>query len=353
MATLSQHLLSRLFLFFLLGLVLYGCFLVFRPFLIEILVAAILVSIFYSPYEKLASWLGGRRNLASVIMCLVVALLVIIPLVNIIILAAQEARDGYDKIIQLVSDVKAGRIESMNQGGVIERFNLLGIDRNVLQNVALEFARRTKEWLVGGAASLIRGTTNFIISLLLILFTMFFFFVDGPRMLETLMRWTPLPNKYDKKIFQKFRDVSYSTVMSTFVTAIAQGVIGAIGFLVVGLPAFLPGIAIAFFSLLPYIGASLVWLPAVGYLLWVGKFWQAIFLLGWGALIVSWIDNFMRAYLIKGQAQVHPIFIIFSILGGISLFGFWGVVFGPLIIALAVTVLHIYELEYDHVLEHK
>jgi predicted PurR-regulated permease PerM len=71
----------------------------------------------------------------------------------------------------------------------------------------------------------------------------------------------------------------------------------------------------------------------------------------WGAAIVGVVDNLIRAYMIKGESSVHPIFIIFSILGGISLFGFWGVIFGPLIISIAVTILHIYELEYETVLE--
>jgi len=90
----------------------------------------------------------------------------------------------------------------------------------------------------------------------------------------------------------------------------------------------------------------LIWLPVGIYLLIAGQIWQGIFLLTWGGLIVSMIDNLIRAYIIKGKAQVHPIFIIFSILGGISLFGFWGIIFGPLIISLAATVMHIYETEY-------
>jgi len=101
-----------------------------------------------------------------------------------------------------------------------------------------------------------------------------------------------------------------------------------------------------FLSLLPYIGAGFVWFPAGIYLLFIGKIWQGVFLLIWGIFAVSMIDNVVRAYIIKGKAQIHPILIILSILGGISLFGFWGVFLGPLIISIAITVFHIYELEY-------
>ena len=121
--------------------------------------------------------------------------------------------------------------------------------------------------------------------------------------------------------------------------------------MIVGLPAFFPGLLMGFLALLPYIGTGFIWFPAGIYLLVIGKIWQGIFMLIWGFGVISTVDNAIRAYMIKGKAEVHPIFVIFSLLGGISLFGFWGILFGPLIISLAVTIMHIYELEYAEVLE--
>ncbi len=344
----AQPYLSRFFLFLILVFILYGCFLVFQPFLIEILVAAMLVSMFFPYYEKLTKKLKGRKHFASAIMCLIVALFIIIPLANIIGFAAQKSVDGYDRIATMSSRIN---LDNIDGNTILDRFNVLGLNREIFRDAIVELAKKTNDWIVGGAAALVKGTTSFIISLMLIIFTMFFFFVDGKKMLEKMMHLTPLPNKYDKKIFMKFRDVSYSTFVSTFVTAVAQGLIGAIGFMLVGLPAFLPGIAMAFLSLLPYIGAAFVWLPASIYLVVIGKVWAAAFLVLWGLTAIGLTDNLIRAYIIKGKAQVHPVFVIFSILGGITLFGFWGVIFGPIIISLAVTILHIYELEYGHVLD--
>jgi predicted PurR-regulated permease PerM len=107
----------------------------------------------------------------------------------------------------------------------------------------------------------------------------------------------------------------------------------------------------AVLALLPYVGTALVWVPIGIYLLAVGQVWQGIFLLLWGLLVISTIDNLLRPFLMKGKTEVHPIFIFFSILGGIALFGFWGIIFGPLIIAVAVTLLDIYEEEFKEVLE--
>jgi len=344
----DKNFISRIFLIFLIIAIIIACYLIFKPFLVEIIAAAILVSIFYAPYRWLVEKFRGRRNLAALIMCILIAALIIIPLANFMVYAAQKSVDAYSETIKRVDTESLGAIIN---DGVLEKVNYLGIDQESLKGFIIEMAKKLKDWLVSGGTNFIKGTTNFIISFILIIFTMFFFFVDGSKMVEKLMYWTPLSNKYDKRIFQKFRDVSRSIVLSTFVTAIAQGLIGALGFIIVGVPAFFAGVAMGFLSLVPYIGAAFIWFPVGIYLLLVGEIWQGIFLLVWGGAIVSTVDNLIKAYLIKGKAHVHPIFIIFSILGGIALFGFWGIIFGPLIISLAVTVLHIYELEYESVLE--
>ncbi len=343
---------NRVFLVFLIVAIGTVCYLIFEPFLIEIFIAAVIVSIFYKPYAWLTNKLGGRKKIASLLMCLVVILIVVIPTTNLIIIAAKKSLTAYSEVSHFLENRD---LEAVMQDNVLNRveytLDLLGIQISDLKQVISEGAKKVSNWLVIGGTYVVQETANFIISLALIVFTMFFFFVDGEKMVRKIMHWTPLPNKHDREIFKKFREVSYSTVISTFVTAVAQGALGAIGFIIVGLPAFFPGIFMGFLSLLPYIGSGFVWVPAAIYLLIVGKIWQAIFMLAWGAAIVSMVDNLIRAYMIKGKSQVHPIFIIFSILGGISLFGFWGVILGPLLISLAVTILHIYELEYKDVLE--
>jgi predicted PurR-regulated permease PerM len=135
------------------------------------------------------------------------------------------------------------------------------------------------------------------------------------------------------------------------VVAFAQSLVGTIGFMIVGLPALLAAVLIFIFSFLPYVGTVIIWLPAAIYLLVTGQIWQGVFMLIWGAFAISLVDNFVRPLLIQGKAQVHPMIIFFSIFGGITLFGFWGVIFGPLIVALTFTILHIYELQYSNALE--
>ncbi len=348
----EKALVPRLFLLLVLGFIIYLCYLVFKPFLDEMVVAAILVTIFYPWYKKLVAWLRGNRAAASLLICLLIVLVIIIPLVYFAVYTGRRTIAIIpDLTVSFQKNLVNNIVHYFSEARAFKQLRLSVKEINSLQSILINMAKDIGSWLTGWIGNFLTQATNFFISIPVIIFTMFFFFIDGETMLNKLMLWTPLPNKYDREIFKKFRDVSTSTIISTFITAIAQGLVGALGFKIIGWPAFFFGILMGFCSLLPYIGSGIIWFPAAIYLLVSRHFGQGIFLLIWGAAIVSTIDNIIRGFIIKGKAQVHPIFVIFSILGGLSLFGFWGVFFGPLIISLAVTILHIYEMEYGGVLE--
>ncbi len=336
-------------------LVLVGCYFIFRPFLTEIFVAAILASVFYTPYIHFSRFLKGRNNLAAVLMCLLLLVIIILPAVKLMAYAGDKSVDAYNATVEFFNTHDANDIfktEFFNRG-ILRYLNLPRYDlhNTTLQNTLLEVLKQSSNWLLDGATIALKGTTDFVVSLVLIIIAMFFFFVDGKQMLARLMHLSPLPDKYDREIFRKFRVISYTTFVSTFVAALAQGVVGAIGFAIIGFPAFLAGVVVALLSLLPYIGAALFYMPIGIYYLLTGDIWQGIFILIWGTTVISTIDNVIRTYMVKSEAEINPIFVLFSILGGIVLFGFWGVILGPLVVALAVTVFHIYELEFCAALE--
>lgn len=342
--------LTKPFLILLLFLVLVGCYLVFRPFLTEILVAAIMASIFYKPFEWFAKKLGNHRNLAAIFMCLFLVLLIILPTIKLVIYAGEKSVDAYSQSVEFFNNHNLNDVFKADtfKNSVLYNFdvNQLTEGNENIKSIVLSLLKESSNWMISGATLFVKETTNFLISLVLIILTMFFFFVDGKKMLERLMYLSPLPNKYDQEIFKKFRAVSYTTFVSTFVTAAAQGVVGAIGFAIVGFPAFLAGVLVALLSLLPYIGSMIFYVPVGLYYLLVGKIWQGLFVLIWGAVVIGTVDNIIRTYMIKGKAEVNSIFVLFSILGGIALLGFWGVVVGPLVVAITVTILHIYEMEF-------
>jgi predicted PurR-regulated permease PerM len=340
--------LSKPFLIALVIITLIACYFVFQPFLTVIAIAAILATIFYKPYEKLTTFLRGQKNLAALLMCLFLVVIIILPTVKMVIYTADKSVLAYTETAAYFNNhnfndvLKTPFFVKLNLDGI----NLEQYNNDVVKNVLLDFLKKSSNWMLSGATSALMETTNFIVSLTMIILTMFFFFVDGKKMLTSLMYLLPLKDYYNKEIFNKFREVSYTTMVSTFVVAIAQGIVGAIGFAFVGFPVFLAGVLVALLSLLPYVGSMIFYVPVGIYYLLVGQTWQGIFILLWGFLIIGTIDNVIRAWMLKDKAQINPIFIVFSVLGGIMLFGFWGVVLGPLVVAITATILHIYSLEF-------
>jgi len=347
--------LTKPFLLILVALVLAGCYFVFRPFLTEIMVAAIMASVFYTPFVRFSEFLKGRKNLAAILMCLLLLVIIILPAIKLITYAGDKSIVAYNATVEFFDDNTINDLFKTDffQRGALRYLNLDRIDfhNETLKNTLLSALKESSNWILSGATFALKETTNFVVSLILIVIAMFFFFVDGKKMLDKLMLLSPLQNKYDKELFRKFRTVSRTTFISTFVVAIAQGVVGAIGFAIVGFPAFLAGVMVALLSLLPYIGSAIFYVPIGLYYLLTGYIWQGIFILLWGALIIGTIDNVIRTYMVKDEAEINPLFVLFSILGGVVLFGFWGVILGPLLVALAVTVFHIYELEFCDSLE--
>ena len=339
---------SRWFLIFLVVGALAATLYVFKPFLVDIAIAVVLVTIFYKPYLKLTKALKGHRRTASFLMCLILLVIIILPSINLLIYTANKSVIAYNEAVIYFENNSFS--EALNHP-VVQRFNLnhlfSGIrDNDLINNTMLDFLKGFSNNLIAAAKSLVLGTTGFIVSLVVIILTMYFFFIDGEKLLRYITYLLPLKEKYTKEIFNKFHEISSTTIISTFVAALAQGTVGAIGFGIVGFPAFLAGIIIAFLSLVPVLGSALFYIPVGLYYLLMGQIWQGIFVLLWGFLIIGTVDNVVRALMIKDKAQINPIFVILSILGGIAVFGFWGVVLGPLIVSLLVTITHIYSLEF-------
>lgn len=341
---------TKSFLIILVAIVLFASYLIFRPFLIEIFVAAILVSVFYTPFEYLVKFLKGRRHLAALLMCLFLVAIIIVPVAKMISYGGQKSVGLYSSTVDFFENNTFGDIfESdffKNSPLRYLNFDKINFGSEAFQSTILEMSKKISNIFISGATVVFNETTKFVVSLALIIMTMFFFFVDGAKILKRIMYLSPLPNNHDQIIFNKFRKVSYTIFVSTFVAAAAQGLVGALGFWVVGFPPLLAGVLIALLSLLPYVGSMIFYVPVGIFYLLSGDIKEGVFILLWGMLIIGTIDNIIRAYMIKGDAEVNPIFVLFSILGGLALFGFWGIILGPLIIALMVTVFHIYELEF-------
>lgn len=348
--------LGEIFLLVTLLVALYFAFLILKPFASVLFIAAVLAILFYPVYQRILKAVK-KPSLASIIVCTLVVAIIIIPIANFSIILTKKSIETYGFIEEQL------RYGALEQFGIPQRLEnlkekvksvapFLRIEQFDLRGYVLSLSNNINAFLVSSTAGLIKGTTAVITDFLLIILAMYYFFKEGPSWLSRIMYLTPLSNKYDRELYKTFRQISVRSIIVTLIIAVIQGVLGGIGFFLIGVPAFFLGILMAFLSLVPLVGPALVWVPASIILLALGNVGQGIFIFFYGLLIVSTSDNIFRTLLLKGkESQLHPLFIFFSIIGGIGVFGFWGIIYGPLILAIAVTLLHIYELEYEKVLE--
>ena len=281
-------------------------------------------------------------------MTLLIILLVVAPISNFVVVLSKKSIDTYNLIQDRFTN---GDLIEQVEAKFRQLENYLSfVNPESFKDVVLNYSSQLNSFLISSTAGFIRGTTQFVTNLFLIILTLFFFFRDGERLVKRLMQLTPLSNKYDRQIFKDFHNISYSTIVSSFVTAIAQGIVGGLGFYLVGIPAFFLGVAMAFASLIP-VGSAIIWLPTALILMAIGKAGSGLFIIIWGVLVVGLIDNVLRPVLIRGKVKIHPLFLFFSIIGGVAAWGFWGLIFGPIVLAIALTFIHIYEMEYEEILE--
>jgi len=207
---------------------------------------------------------------------------------------------------------------------------------------------------MGQTPSLLKGLGQLLFGFLLMFIAMFFLFRDGPLLRKLVEESNPLPTAYESEIIKKFQDVSYAIFVGSILTAIVQGLLGAFLFWALGIRAPLFwGAIIAFVSLVPIVGAFIVWVPWTAFLLLVGQTVKGIVLLAIGGLVVSSIDNFLKPIIIQGRTDMHPMLVFLSVLGGMQAFGFQGIVLGPLIVVLFVSFLSFYQIEFRESLEKK
>lgn len=336
--------LSKYFLLILVVLASVATVWLFRPFLVELLISAVLVTAFYKPFSKLSKFLGGRREISAFLMCLFLLIIVIVPIVFLLSFLGKKAPLAYNETINFVNNYNV-------QDGFLSKLGFINLENETVKQTIIDSTKKISDWISIGVKEVLKQTGKFVISLFLILIACYFFFIDGHKFLAKLKLWSPLPDKYDLEIYQKFKDMSFVSMISTFATAAVQGVVGGLGFWIVGLPAFYPGLLIGFFSLIPYVGSMVIYIPIGIFLILSSDISRGVYVLLWGAIVIGNIDNLLRAWILKGKSKTNPVLIIFSLMGGITLFGFWGLVLGPLFLALAATVFYIYELEYKKSLE--
>lgn len=335
---------------FLTLLILWATVLIIRPFLTAILIGAILVTLTFPLYKRLRERLKGRSTAAAVVMLIGITFVIVLPAVVLAMLLVQQA----NVVIQHVQDGQAQqilqRLDVASRLGFLRRW-IPGFDPANLspQRLVLPVLRQLPGWVARNGASVVGGLAEMVLSFFLVLLSAFFFYVEGEAILTELAILSPLPARYDREFAERFKDVIDATFRGQVFTSLAQGVATGIGLAIAGVPAPLFWGAVAtILSLLPFVGVAVVWVPASIYLFVTASMGQrgyfgAIFLAIWGLTVVSLIDNVVRPWAMKGKAQLPAIPLLFAVLGGMQAFGFVGLVIGPLVFSLLMSVIDIYK----------
>ena len=192
-------------------------------------------------------------------------------------------------------------------------------------------------------------TSNFFLSIFIMFFIMYYLFTEKSKFLENFISILPFSHKNSEYLLDESGKVVRAVFLGQLITAVIQGLLGMFAFMLVGAPnAVFWGIIMIFLSVIPTIGAFLVWIPVGLILIFNGHLWGGVFILLWGAVVVSQIDNFIRPKLVNKFADIHPVETFLGIFMGIATFGFIGIILGPLIISLFSTLIKVFRQEYAH-----
>lgn len=314
-----------------------------RHFLVALFVAAIFSGMAHPLYKWLVRRLKGREAAASAITILVVLLLIVIPLTGLLGVVAAEALEVSQAVRPAITELVSGtdRLDALLQRiPFLDR--LEPYEDQIIAKVG-ELAGRLGNFLVNALAATTRGTAVFFFMLFVMLYAMFFFLKDGRVLLDKILYYMPLDVEDENRMVEKFVSVSRATIKGTLVIGIVQGALAGFGFWVAGIgaPVFW-GTIMAVLSIIPGVGTALVWIPAVVYLFAVGRTGTAIALLVWCAAIVGTVDNILRPWMVGKDTKMPDLLILLGTLGGLLLFGAIGIIIGPIVAALFVTVWDIY-----------
>lgn len=336
---------SRLFGVAALAALAYALLRIFEPFLGSILWAVLLALLLHPINVLLRRRLRGRAGAAAGLLTLAVALGLAVPAAILAIVFAGQASELATRVTAV-----AARYQIAHPSDLFRLPVLQGAFRWIEQHVPvtadqvqawlLEGIKRVLQRLAASSGSFFLGALGVVVSIVLMLFVLFFFLRDGDAMAQRLVRVVPMPEEHKRRLVDHLVSVTRAVVFGTLLTAIIQGISVGIGFAIVSLPSPVVFGAIAgACSLLPVGGTAFVWLPGAIALAVQGRWGAAIFLALWGLVFVGVLDNLLRPLFISGRAEITTLPIFFGVLGGVAAFGPIGIFLGPLLVALALALL--------------
>ncbi|NHA14661.1 AI-2E family transporter [Thioalkalivibrio sp. XN279] len=320
-----------------------------KPFFAPLLWACIIAVLFHPMQLWLEQRWGQRPNTTALTTLFACVVLVVIPVLLLLFSFLQQGLSVFEQI--QAGELQPGKyIDQVRNAfpvlqGLLERFD---IDMSTVRDRAASAAVAASQFLARNALAVGQGTFGFVLKLALMLYVAYFLLRDGRKLVEQLVHAIPLGDERERLLFQKFAEVARATVKGNLLVALVQGMLGGLIFWILGLPAaLLWGVVMTVLSLIPAVGAGLVWLPAAIYLYAVGDWIAATVLIAYGVLIIGLADNILRPLLVGRDTKLPDWMVLLSTLGGIAMAGINGFVVGPLIAVLFVAFWQIFSREFN------
>lgn len=329
---------TRTFLWLLL-LVSVGFLWVLKPFFGPIFWACAVAIIFAPVHQSLLNRFKQRRNLAALATLMICLVIVIMPVVFIASSVVSQGVIVYDKLNSGDIDLESYLTQIKDSFPLLQALlNRVGLNFQDLQEQATNAAMASGKFLAQHTLDIGQNAFRFVLNLVLMIYLTFFMLRDGANLVETIIRALPIGDERERLLFHKFAEVTRATVKGNLVVAAVQGALGGLIFWLLGIQAaLLWGVLMAFASLIPAVGAALIWAPVTIYFLAVGDYTNGIILAAFGGGVIGLVDNILRPILVGRDTKLPDYMVLLSTLGGIALLGINGFVMGPLMAALFVA----------------
>lgn len=327
-----------------------GLVVIVLPFYGTLLWAFIIALLFMPLQRRLARRLGQRPTVAAVLTMGMVLLIVVLPVTLVSVGLMNEVAALYEQLQsgEIDPGTWARRLYDSLPASLATQLERFGIfDGPSVQRRLLGLLNQAGQLIGGGLLRYGQNTLEWVVSLFIMLYVAFFLLRDGPALVSTLRESVPLPRRHQVQLTHQFSTVIRATVKGNLAVALLQGCLGGLAFWVLGVRgALVWAVLMAFLSLLPAVGAALVWAPVAVYLLIEGRLEAGLGLAAWGVLVIGLVDNLLRPVLVGRDTRLPDWVVLVSTLGGMSVFGINGFVIGPVIVAMFFAVWQIKRVDW-------
>jgi predicted PurR-regulated permease PerM len=321
-------------------------------FLMAIVMAAIFSGLLYPLYLKILNRFKGKTILSGMLTLLIFFFIVLIPIAGLTAVLVEQALSASETLGPLIRKELSHPNQLLNDVQSLPVVNKVFPDPQALADALEKLIQGAGGFIVNNLSNVTTGTVNFLFQFFIMLFTMYYFLVYGRDYLGKLLYSLPLNSNDEKRLLEKFTSVTRATLKGTFIIGAIQGAMGGVAMWIAGIPNTLFwGVIMAVFAIIPAIGPAIIWFPASIFLFVQGETTAAVGLFLFGAIAISNIDNLLRPRLVGREAQLPDLMILFGTLGGLALFGAVGLIIGPIIAALFVTIWDIYGEVFHNLLE--